>query len=110
MYPAKDAPTQGNPAGVKAGALPEFCFVEVGGGGDGLFRMPIYGKRGCRERYGLYGRRPGFLPLSSLGLSALTNSECKRGMKPGNMAVPPTTNIEEINPFRKSRGTYTVPN
>lgn len=37
---------------------------------------------------------------------ARRSSECRRGMKPGSMAVPPITKMEDARVLRRSTGTY----
>lgn len=155
MYPANDPPTHANIAGVKLGALPWFALARslCAAGGDGLFRIAMYGIKGRSDAYLSYGGSTGLAPFirwwewvsfvaegvvgsgpetglkeeveddglqedevdeeglngereggEDGGASALSISLCRRGMKPGSMAVPPDTRIEEASVLRRSTG------
>lgn len=131
-YPAKEPPTHANIAGVKAGAFPALFLARSlwAGGGEGLLRTAKYGMRGRRDLYLSYGGRMGrcrgcdevvavpggragddeeenvFEGICACGAASdLIISLWRRGMKPGSIAVPPETRMDEARVLRRSTGT-----
>lgn len=136
---------------MKLGAFPWFALARslCAAGGDGLFKIAIYGIRGRRTAYLSYGggvARGRFVCWRGLGEdvegsapktarllevedegsneddadkggcagardgegeggeSDLIISLWRRGMKPGSMAVPPETRMDDARVFRRSTG------
>ena len=105
-YPAIEPPIHGMQSGVNAGALP--AVLARDGIGEGLLRIATWSTSARRGSYGSYARRFG-LRTEAVGVILVrvcTISSCSRGMKPGIIAVPPTTKMVEINSFLRSTGVW----
>ena len=87
------------------------ALSDIGVGGEGLFKIAKYGISGRREAYRSYCGGRGLLGLvggreeADGGEREWTISAWRRGIKPGNMLVPPLTKMEEASVFRRSTGT-----